>query len=36
MVCTFFFFEKIYIPVQPDEETPVNTHINGVSKSKRS
>ena len=30
----FFFFKTIYIPVQPKEETPVDTHINGVSKSK--
>ena len=30
----FFFFKTIYIPVQPNKETLVDTHINGVSKSR--
>ena len=30
----FFFFKKIYIPVQPNEETPVDSHMNGESESK--
>ena len=32
--CGFFFFKTIYIPVQPCEETLVDTHMNGVSESK--